>query len=103
MIPPNPCASERRHAMPTSMSASVQDNAVRTNPLPRTYFVGGHRVEYQRNALGQSWWSCDCVEYVRGGQWGGEHWCQHAEKVAAAAELDRLLRTPNLILSRKSY
>ena len=93
--------------MPTSSSASVADDAVRTLPLPRTYFVGGHRVEHLRNAQGQSSWSCDCVEYTRGSQWGGEHcgehWCQHAERVAAAAELDRLLRTPQLILSRNSY
>jgi hypothetical protein len=89
--------------MPTAASASVPDDAVRTTPLPRTYFVGGHRVEHQRNEQGQSSWSCDCVDYVRGGQWGGEHWCQHAERVAAAAELDRLLRTPTLILPRKSY
>lgn len=89
--------------MPTSSSGRIADDAVRTLPLPRTYFVGGHRVEHLRNAQGQSSWSCDCVEYARGGQWGGEHWCQHAERVAAAAELDRLLRTPQLILSRKSY
>jgi hypothetical protein len=78
-----------------------------TLPLPRTYFIGGHRVEHLRNADGHSSWSCDCVEYTRGGQRGGEycgeHWCQHAERVAAAAELDRLLRTPHLILPRKSY
>jgi len=46
------------------------------------------------------------VDYVRGqfdGEHCGEHWCQHAERVAAAAELDRLLRTPSLILSRKVY
>jgi hypothetical protein len=89
--------------MHTSLSASVPDDAVRTLPFPRTYFVGGHRVEHQLNSLGQSSWSCDCVDYVRGGPCGGEHWCQHAERVAAAAELDRLLRTPSLILSRKSY
>jgi hypothetical protein len=43
---------------------------------------------------------------VRGqcaGEHVGEHWCQHAEKVAAAAELDCLLRTPGLIVSRKIY
>ncbi len=89
--------------MHTSSSASVPDDAVRALPSPRTYFVGGHRVEHQRDALGHSSWSCDCVDYVRGGPCGGEHWCQHAERVAAAAELDRLLRTPSLILSRKSY
>ena len=92
--------------MPSSASASVLEDAVRTAPPARTYFVGGHRVEHQRNELGQSSWSCDCVDYVRGqfdGEHCGEHWCQHAERVAAAAELDRLLRTPNLIVSRKIY
>jgi hypothetical protein len=79
------------------------DEAALPKPLPRTYFVGGHRVEHQRTPEGQSSWRCDCVDYVRGGPWGGKHWCQHAERVAAAAELDRLLQTPNLILSRKSY
>lgn len=89
--------------MPTSASAGVPNDAARTCPLPRTYFVGGHRVEYQCNAYGQAFWSCDCPDYVRGGPCGGEHWCQHAERVAAAAELDRLLQTPNLFLSKKSY
>ena len=87
-----------------SLSARIADDPLSlAKPLPRTYFVGGHRVEHLRSAQGHSSWSCDCVEYARGGQWGGEHWCQHAEKVAAAAELDRLLQTPNLILSRNSY
>jgi hypothetical protein len=89
--------------MAPSLSARVTDDSMNPHPLPRTYFVGGHRVEHLRTAQGVSSWSCDCAEYVRGGQWGGEHWCQHAERVAAAAELDRLLQTPNLILSRKSY
>ncbi|HEU4627175.1 MAG TPA: hypothetical protein VFS52_20605 [Steroidobacteraceae bacterium] len=89
--------------MPTPSRDTRADDAVRMLPLPRTYFVGGHRVEHLRDAYGQSSWSCDCVEYARGKQWGGEHWCQHAERVAAAAELDRVLRTPQLIVSRKSY
>jgi hypothetical protein len=89
--------------MSTSQSARVRDDVFMTAPLPRTYFVGGHRVEHLRNALGHSSWTCDCVDYVRGGPRCGEHWCQHAERVAAAAELDRLLRTPALILPRKSY
>jgi hypothetical protein len=89
--------------VPTSASARVSEETLRMNPLPRTYFVGGHRVEHQRNAFGQSSWSCDCVEYTQPGRWGGERWCQHAERVAAAAELDRLLRTPSLIVSRRSY
>ncbi len=89
--------------MPTSLSASVTQDTAWTHPLPRTYFVGGHRVEHQRDALGHSSWSCDCVEYVSAKQCGGEHWCQHAERVAAAAELDRLLQTPSLFLPRRSY
>ena len=88
---------------PSPIARVADDSSMNLHPLPRTYFVGGHRVEHLRNAQGQSSWSCDCAEYVRGGQWGGEHWCQHAERVAAAAELNRLLQTPNLILSRKSY
>jgi hypothetical protein len=70
---------------------------------PRTYFIGGHRVEHVRSAVGQRHWICDCAEYTNRRQHGGEHWCQHAERVAAAAELDRLLRTPSLFVSRKSY
>lgn len=91
--------------MHTPSNAIVTEDAAMSIPLPvsRTYFVAGHRVEHLRNAQGHSSWKCDCVEYVRGGQWGGEHWCQHAEKIAAAAELDRLLQTPNLILPRCSY
>lgn len=89
--------------MQMSRSASVTDDAARAHLLPRTYFVGGHRVEHVRNALGQSTWICDCVDYARLPQCGGEHWCEHTERVAAAAELDSLMRTPSLILSRKSY
>lgn len=84
-------------------SISVPEEPVRANRLLRTYFVAGHRVEHQRNAFGQSSWSCDCVEYASRGQCSGERWCQHAERVAAAAELHRLLETPKLILSRESY
>lgn len=77
---------------------SRADETTFSVPLPRTYFVAGHRVEHHRNARGQSSWICDCAEYVRGQQCGGENWCQHAERVAAGAELDRLLRTPGLIV-----
>ena len=89
--------------MPTLQSISQTGDPAWTNPTPRTYFVGGHRVEHLRNALGHSSWVCDCIEYVRGQQFGGEHWCQHAERVAAAAELDRLLQTPRLFLPPRSY
>lgn len=74
-----------------------------SRPPPRTYFVSGHRVEHVTHAPGHSSWICDCDQYVSGKQHGGEHWCQHAERVAAAAELDRLLRTPSLFVPRKSY
>jgi hypothetical protein len=89
--------------MTMSQSTRAAADTAWTNPLPRTYFVGGHRVEHLRNALGQSSWICDCVDYVRGQQCGGEHWCQHAERVAAAAELDRLLQTPKLFLHPGNY
>ncbi len=92
--------------MPTTLSARSFDTAADLAPVPagqRTYFVAGHRVEHLHNPLGHSSWVCDCVEYVRGPPCGGERWCQHAERVAAAAELDRLLRTPGLILPIASY
>jgi|GEM_PF-2491355 len=89
--------------MPTTERASVAEDAAWSAPLPRTYFVGGHRVVHQRDTVGHSTWSCDCVEFVRGPQCGGEHWCQHTERVAAAAELDRLMRTPGLILRPSCY
>jgi hypothetical protein len=89
--------------MHTFRSATASDEAARSNLLPRTYFVGGHRVEQQRNASGHPFWVCDCPDFARARQCGGEHWCEHAERVAAAAELDRLMKTPRLILSPKSY
>ena len=89
--------------MPTLQPGRVEADTAWSAPLPRTYFVGGHRVEHLRDALGHSSWICDCVEFVREKQCGGEHWCQHTERVAAAAELDRLLQTPGLILPPASY
>lgn len=74
-----------------------------SHAIPRTYFIGGHRVEHVRSTRGQSSWICDCEEYTGRKQRGGEHWCQHAERVAAAAELDRLLRTPSLFVPPRSY
>jgi hypothetical protein len=92
--------------MPTTLSPRILDTTADPARIPtgqRTYFVAGHRVEHVHDALGHSSWVCDCAEYVRGPPCGGERWCQHAERVAAAAELDRLLRTPSLILPIASY
>jgi len=89
--------------MPRYKSENGTEPAAWSAPPSRTYFVGGHRVEQMRSADGQSSWACDCAEYVRGQQCGGERWCQHAERVAAAAELDRLLRTPALICPATRY
>lgn len=88
--------------MPTLESAATLENGW-SRPPPRTYFIGGHRVEHVTHAPGHSAWICDCDEYTNRRQHGTKHWCQHAERVAAAAELDRLLRTPSLFVSRRSY
>ena len=89
--------------MPIQDRTAAGPESTRSHPLPRTYFIGGHRVEHLRNAGGQSSWTCDCLEYTNRKQHGGEHWCQHAERVAAGAELDRLLRTPSLFVPPRSY
>lgn len=89
--------------MPRYTSVNAAKPTLCSGPPSRTYFVGGHRVEQMRSADGQSSWACDCAEYVRGQQCGGGHWCQHAERVAAAAELDSLLRTPALICPATRY
>lgn len=68
-------------------------------PLPRTYFVGGSRVEHVRDTHGNSSWTCDCEEFKRGNELG----CQHTQRIAAAAELDKLLRTPGLIMPTRCY
>jgi hypothetical protein len=72
-------------------------------PLPRTYFVGGHRVEHVRDTLGHSTWTCDCADFARARQAGNESGCSHTQRIAAAAELDRLLRTPGLIMPTACY
>ena len=72
-------------------------------PLPRTYFVGGFRVEHARDLLGHSTWTCDCAEFLESQRTGSENGCQHTQRIAAAAELDRLLRTPGLILPTTCY
>lgn len=88
--------------MPSTETAATPPSGW-NHPPPRTYFIGGHRVELVTHAPGHSSWICDCEEYTRRKQHGGERWCQHAERVAAAAELDRLLRTPSLFVPRRSY
>lgn len=72
-------------------------------PLPRTYFVGGFRVEHQRDTQGNSTWTCDCDEFAQARRAGGEGECPHTRRIAAAAELDQLLRTPGLVLPTGCY
>ena len=72
-------------------------------PLPRTYFVGGFKVQHVRDAHGQSTWTCDCVEFGRAQRAGIEGGCTHTQRIAAAAELDKLLRTPGLIMPTTCY
>jgi len=72
-------------------------------PLPRTYFVGGFRVEHQRDSLGHSTWTCDCADFAQALLAGSEQRCVHTQRVTAAAELDKLLRTPGLILPTACY
>ncbi len=62
----------------------------------RTYFVGGHTVAVTRHAPGQVSWSCDCADYQRS-RARGDAWCLHAQRVAAAASIDRLTRSEGLI------
>jgi hypothetical protein len=88
---------------PTSATRSVALESAWAAPLPRTYFVGGYRVEHQRDSLGHSTWTCDCEDFVRSHQVGSEHGCQHTQRIAEAAELDRLLRTPGLIVPAGCY
>jgi len=66
--------------------------------LQRTYYVRGHRVEGMRDCTGSTSWTCDCAEYLQSRS-RGEPWCQHAERVAAAASIDRLLGAEGLTLS----
>lgn len=66
--------------------------------LQRTYYVRGHRVEGMRDGSGSTSWTCDCAEYLHSRS-RGEPWCQHAERVAAAASIDRLLGAEGLTLS----
>jgi hypothetical protein len=113
-----PARAARRISMPISDSATIATSAATANlatsntastsaamenawlaPLPRTYFVGGFRVEHVRDTHGHSTWTCDCAEFAR----SLEASCPHTERISAAAELDRLLRTPGLIMPTGCY
>jgi hypothetical protein len=89
-------------ASSTASTSAAMENAWLA-PLPRTYFVGGFRVEHLRDTLGHSTWTCDCGDFARALRLGTECGCQHTQRIAAAAELDRLLRTPGLIMPTKCY
>src|SRR4051794_11829066 len=97
-------ADRRRTSMPMSDSATLAKSVATANiaapstastsaamenawlaPLPRTYFVGGFRVEHVRDAYGHSTWTCDCADFARAGV---EIGCSHTQRIAAAAELD---------------
>jgi len=94
----------------TASQSAAMENAWAA-PLPRTYFVGGFRVEHHRDSLGHSSWSCDCSEFSQSvlaggladGRADGQSGCAHTQRVTAAAELDQLLRTPGLILPTACY
>jgi hypothetical protein len=117
-----PTRAARRTPMPISDSARMSSSVATANlatsstattsaamenawlaPLPRTYFVGGFRVEHVRDAQGQSTWTCDCGDFARAKRAGIEGGCQHTQRISAAAELDRLLRTPGLIMPTACY
>ena len=72
-------------------------------PLPRTYFVGGYRVEHVRDSHGRSTWTCDCADFMKAQQSAGDGACIHTQRISEAAELDKLLRTPGLILPTACY
>jgi hypothetical protein len=90
-------------AAPSTASTSAAMEHSWLAPLPRTYFVGGFRVEHVRDTHGQSTWTCDCVEFARAKRAGIETGCGHTQRIAAAAELDKLLRTPGLIMPTTCY
>ena len=86
----------------TASTSAAMENAWLA-PLPRTYFVGGFKVEHVRDAHGHSTWTCDCVDFVRAQRAGNLSGCAHTQRIAAAAELDELLRTPGLIMPTSCY
>jgi hypothetical protein len=115
----SPYAQSRRIVMSTSENASVATASLAASamatqsaamenawaaPLPRTYFVSGCKVQHLRDTLGHSRWTCDCAEFSDSVlQARGEPRCPHTQRVAESAELDRLLRTPGLILPTTCY
>jgi hypothetical protein len=86
----------------TATQSAAMENAWAA-PLPRTYFVGGFRVEHQRDSRGHSTWTCDCANFAQSLLGGSDGGCAHTQRIAAAAELDKLLRTPGLILPTACY
>jgi hypothetical protein len=99
---PNSVATANIDAPSTARTSAAMEHAW-TAPLPRTYFVGGFRVEHVRDELGHSTWTCDCVDFARARRAGGEGRCAHTQRIAEAAELDRLLRTPGLVIPTGCY
>jgi hypothetical protein len=89
-------------ASSTASISAAMENAWAA-PVSRTYFVGGCRVQHVRDSHGHSTWTCDCAEFARGERAGSDVGCQHTQRIAAAAELDKLLRTPGLIMPTKCY
>jgi len=101
---PNAAAATASLATTSAAARSAAMESAWAAPLPRTYFVGGYRVEHHRDTQGHSHWTCDCEEFAQSGQEAaGEAGCQHTQRIAAAAELDELLRTPGLVLPTGCY
>jgi hypothetical protein len=69
----------------------------RSTSSQRTYFIHGHRVQEMRDAAGFVSWNCDCADYSRSRS-RGEAWCVHAQRVAAAASIDRSFGSVGLTL-----
>jgi hypothetical protein len=90
-------------AAPSTASTSAAMENSWLAPLPRTYFVGGFRVEHVRDERGNSTWTCDCADFMRVQRAGLESACVHTQRTAAAAELDKLLRTPGLVIPTTCY
>jgi len=90
-------------AAPSTASTSAAMENAWLAPLPRTYFVGGFRVEHVRDTHGHSTWTCDCADFMRAQRAGLESGCAHTQRIAAAAELDKLLRTPGLVIPTTCY
>lgn len=92
-------------SLATSSSANqsaAMENAWAEQPL-RTYFVDGYRVKHESDGRGHHAWVCDCAEYSEARRTGSRKGCSHTQRIAASVELDRLLRTPGLILPKTCY